>query len=59
VKRAGEGARESGKKSKEGADKQSGWIMWTWKTEEAVEWSMMTGITSGWIPTPIDAKPHG
>jgi hypothetical protein len=33
--------------------------MWTWKTEEAVEWSMMTGITSGWIPTPIDAKPHG
>jgi hypothetical protein len=33
--------------------------MWTWKTEEAAEWSMMTGITNGWIPTPIDAKPHG
>jgi len=33
--------------------------MWTWKTEEAVEWSMMAGITNGWIPTPIDAKPHG
>ncbi len=29
------------------ADWQSGWIMWTWKTEEAADWSMQSGITYG------------
>ena len=24
-----------------------GWIMWTWKTEQAADWSMATGITYG------------
>ena len=33
--------------------------MWTWKTEEAIEWSLKSGIEGGWIPTPIYAKPHG
>ncbi|ORY27801.1 putative glucan 1,3-beta-glucosidase [Naematelia encephala] len=37
----------------------SGWIQWTWKTEEAADWSLSAGITYGWIPTPITAKPHG
>ncbi|KAL7421938.1 hypothetical protein Q5752_003710 [Cryptotrichosporon argae] len=35
------------------------WIFWCWKTEQAADWSMQTGISYGWIPTPITAKPHG
>ena len=47
------------------------YLMWTWKTESAADWSMQAGITygglqvwlplniPGWIPTPITAKPHG
>ncbi|TYJ56318.1 hypothetical protein B9479_003010 [Cryptococcus floricola] len=40
-------------------EQASGWVMWTWKTERAADWSMQTGITYGWIPTPIYSKPHG
>nr|ODN93762.1 glucan 1,3-beta-glucosidase [Cryptococcus depauperatus CBS 7855] len=40
-------------------EQASGWVMWTWKTEQAADWSMQTGITYGWIPSPISAKPHG
>jgi aryl-phospho-beta-D-glucosidase BglC (GH1 family) len=32
-------------------EKASGWIMWTWKTEQADEWSYQAGLTYGWIPT--------
>ncbi|THU98415.1 exo-beta-1,3-glucanase [Dendrothele bispora CBS 962.96] len=28
----------------------SGWIMWTWKTEQADEWSYQAGLANGWIP---------
>ncbi|KAH9973194.1 glycoside hydrolase family 5 protein [Lactifluus volemus] len=31
-------------------EKASGWIMWTWKTEDADEWSYEAGLTYGWIP---------
>lgn len=27
--------------------------MWTWKTEEASDWSMSTGITYGKLQAPI------
>ncbi|TFK23601.1 glycoside hydrolase [Coprinopsis marcescibilis] len=27
-----------------------GWIFWTWKAENADEWSYQRGITGGWIP---------
>lgn len=40
-------------------EKASGWVVWLWKAEQASDWSMQTGITYGWIPTPITAKPHG
>ncbi|KAK4686576.1 glucan 1,3-beta-glucosidase, partial [Tremellales sp. Uapishka_1] len=40
-------------------EKASGWLMWTWKAEQAADWSMQEMITYGWIPTPITAKPHG
>jgi len=31
-------------------EKASGWIMWTWKTEAAHEWSYSAGLQFGWIP---------
>ncbi|WVQ74069.1 hypothetical protein IAR50_003652 [Cryptococcus sp. DSM 104548] len=40
-------------------EQASGWVMWTWKTERAADWSMQTGITYGWIPSPVYYKPHG
>ncbi|WVQ97964.1 hypothetical protein IAU59_005084 [Kwoniella sp. CBS 9459] len=40
-------------------EQASGYIMLTWKTERAADWSMQMGITYGWIPSPITAKPHG
>ncbi|KAJ2935636.1 hypothetical protein H1R20_g1459, partial [Candolleomyces eurysporus] len=27
-----------------------GWIQWTWKAEEADEWSYQAGLKNGWIP---------
>lgn len=27
----------------------SGWIMWTWKTETADEWSYQKGVEYGWM----------
>jgi len=31
-------------------EKASGWIMWTWKAEQADEWSYQAGLRYGWIP---------
>lgn len=31
-------------------EKGSGWIMWTWKAENADEWSYQAGLKYGWIP---------
>jgi len=28
----------------------AGWIMWTWKTEQAADWSYQAGLNGGWIP---------
>lgn len=40
-------------------EQASGWIYWTWKTEVASDWSFQDGITYGWIPQPVTAKPNG
>ncbi|OAX40064.1 glycoside hydrolase family 5 protein [Rhizopogon vinicolor AM-OR11-026] len=34
-----------------------GWIMWTWKAENADEWSYQAGLQNGWIPwSPTDLE---
>ena len=34
-----------------------GWVMWTWKTEGADEWSYRAGLENGWIPQdPTDLR---
>ncbi|KAI4528868.1 glycoside hydrolase family 5 protein [Schizophyllum commune Loenen D] len=38
-------------------EKGAGWIMWTWKAEEAHEWSYQAGLDFGWIPwNPTDIQ---
>ncbi|KAJ3489581.1 hypothetical protein NLI96_g2026 [Meripilus lineatus] len=31
-------------------EKGAGWIQWTWKAENADEWSYQAGLANGWIP---------
>ncbi|KAI0275226.1 exo-beta-1,3-glucanase [Gloeopeniophorella convolvens] len=31
-------------------EKASGWVQWTWKTEQADDWSYSAGLKYGWIP---------
>ncbi|KAJ3564548.1 hypothetical protein NP233_g8228 [Leucocoprinus birnbaumii] len=31
-------------------EKGQGWLMWTWKAENADEWSYQAGLANGWIP---------
>lgn len=34
-----------------------GWIQWTWKAENADEWTYQAGLANGWIPqNPTDYK---
>jgi len=38
-------------------EKGQGWIQWTWKAEEADEWSYQAGLAHGWIPSnPTDRQ---
>jgi glucan 1,3-beta-glucosidase len=38
-------------------EQASGWIQWTWKTEQADEWSYSAGLQYGWIPqNPTDRQ---
>ncbi|KAI9453571.1 exo-beta-1,3-glucanase [Lactarius psammicola] len=38
-------------------EKASGWIQWTWKTEQADDWSYSAGLQYGWIPwNPTERK---
>ncbi|CAO1635265.1 unnamed protein product [Sympodiomycopsis kandeliae] len=34
----------------------SGWIYWTWKTENAAEWSYQDGLKYGWITRNLNSK---
>ena len=31
-------------------EKGAGWVQWTWKAEEADDWSYQAGLKHGWIP---------
>ena len=31
-------------------EKGAGWIQWTWKAENADDWSYQAGLAGGWIP---------
>ncbi|KAF5363230.1 hypothetical protein D9758_008383 [Tetrapyrgos nigripes] len=31
-------------------ERNAGWIQWTWKAEDADEWSYQAGLANGWIP---------
>ncbi|KAJ3515266.1 hypothetical protein NMY22_g14496 [Coprinellus aureogranulatus] len=31
-------------------ERVQGWVFWTWKAEEADEWSYQRGLEGGWIP---------
>ncbi|KAH7910928.1 glycoside hydrolase family 5 protein [Hygrophoropsis aurantiaca] len=36
-------------------EKGDGWLQWTWKAENADEWSYQAGLANGWIPqSPTD-----
>ena len=38
-------------------EKGQGWLQWTWKAEQADEWSYQAGLLNGWIPmNPTDYK---
>ncbi|KAH9486277.1 Glucan 1,3-beta-glucosidase [Psilocybe cubensis] len=38
-------------------EKAQGWIQWTWKAEEADDWSYKAGLDYGWIPrNPTDLR---
>jgi aryl-phospho-beta-D-glucosidase BglC (GH1 family) len=37
-------------------EKASGWIMWTWKAEQADEWSYEAGLRNGWIPRDVTER---
>lgn len=38
-------------------EKAQGWIQWTWKAENADEWSYQAGLKYGWIPkNPLDRR---
>ncbi|CAL1694454.1 unnamed protein product [Somion occarium] len=38
-------------------EKGAGWIQWTWKTEQADDWSYQAGLAGGWIPqNPTDRQ---
>ena len=38
-------------------EQASGWIQWTWKTEQTDEWSYSAGLKYGWIPqNPTDRQ---
>ncbi|KAJ7597692.1 exo-beta-1,3-glucanase [Mycena floridula] len=36
-------------------EKGTGWLMWTWKTESADEWSYQAGLANNWIDSAIKA----
>jgi len=36
----------------------SGWVYWTWKAENADEWSYQAGLNLGWIPWDPNQRVH-
>ena len=41
-------------------EKGAGWVQWTWKAEQADDWSYQAGLKYGWIPqSPTDRQYPG
>lgn len=39
-------------------ERGSGWIFWTWKTEQAADWDYQRGLQGGWITYNLNSRPH-
>ncbi|EST09859.1 Glycoside hydrolase, family 5 [Kalmanozyma brasiliensis GHG001] len=39
-------------------ERASGWIMWTWKTEQAADWDYQKGLQYGWITRNLNSRPN-
>ncbi|KAM0754273.1 exo-beta-1,3-glucanase [Meredithblackwellia eburnea MCA 4105] len=37
----------------------NGWVMWSWKTENADDWSWQAGLNGGWIPEDLTERKFG
>lgn len=39
-------------------ERGSGWIYWTWKTEQAADWDYQRGLRGGWITYNLNSRPN-
>ena len=39
-------------------EKGAGWLQWTWKAEQADDWSYQAGLAHGWIPQNPDDRQY-
>ncbi|TKY90468.1 hypothetical protein EX895_000466 [Sporisorium graminicola] len=39
-------------------ERASGWIYWTWKTEQAADWDYQRGLKYGWITRNLNSRPN-
>lgn len=39
-------------------ERASGWVFWTWKTEQAADWDYQRGLRNGWITYNLDSRPN-
>lgn len=39
-------------------ERASGWVFWTWKTEQAADWDYQRGLRGGWITYNLDSRPN-
>lgn len=39
-------------------ERGSGWVFWTWKTEQAADWDYQRGLKGGWITYNLNSRPN-
>ena len=39
-------------------ERASGWVFWTWKTEQAADWDYQRGLKGGWITYNLNSRPN-
>ncbi|SPO19882.1 probable EXG1 - exo-beta-1,3-glucanase (I/II), major isoform [Ustilago trichophora] len=39
-------------------ERATGWIFWTWKTEQAADWDYQRGLNGGWITRNLNSRPN-
>lgn len=39
-------------------EQASGWVFWTWKTEQAADWDYQRGLRGGWITRNLNSRPN-